>query len=42
MIKKAAPDKDNVIFPNPNYVIEKDDHLILFGKDENIDKAEHW
>lgn len=42
MIKKAAPDKNNVIFPNSNYVIEKDDHLILFGKDENIDKAEHW
>lgn len=42
MIKKSSTDKENVIFPNSNYVIEKGDSFILFGKDENIDKVENW
>jgi len=40
MIKKDFSKNKNVVFPHSNYVIEKDDKLILFGKDENVDKFE--
>lgn len=40
MIKKDFSKNKNVVFPHSNYVIEKEDKLIFFGKDENVDKFE--
>ncbi|MEJ5351667.1 MAG: chloride channel protein [Melioribacteraceae bacterium] len=42
MIKKDSSENENIIFPHPHYIIEKEDKLILFGRDENVDKAENW
>ncbi|MDH7603808.1 MAG: chloride channel protein [Melioribacter sp.] len=41
MIKKDFSKNENIVFPHSNYVIEKDDKLILFGKDEDVDNFEN-
>ena len=48
MIKKSLSpfsdhsSKPEIITPDPNYKIQRDDTLILFGTDENIKKVEKW
>ncbi len=48
MIKKSASpfsDDNNgseIVTPDPNYKIQRDDTLVLFGSDENIKKVENW
>ena len=48
MIKKSSsPFADDVggseiITPDPNYKIQREDTLVLFGSDENIGKVENW
>lgn len=45
MIRKnnlSVSENENLVFPNPSYFIEEGDVLILFGKNENIAKAEQW
>lgn len=48
MIKKAMSvldlDSENrdVRIPDPDYVIKENDTLVLFGKDENIEKTAKW
>ena len=48
MIKKSPSpfsDESNeseIITPDPNYKIRRDDTLVLFGTDENIGKTENW
>jgi len=47
MIKKNNPlfdeeQKSQVVVPDPNYTMQSDDILVLFGPDENIVKTEHW
>ncbi|MBL1211947.1 MAG: CBS domain-containing protein [Ignavibacteriae bacterium] len=32
----------NIITPDPNYKIQRDDTLVLFGSDENIKKVDNW
>ena len=34
--------KQQVVVPDPNYTIQTDDILVLFGSDENIAKTENW
>lgn len=47
MIKKSLSpytdiNEDRLIIPDPYYRIEKDDILVMFGKDENIEKTKEW
>ncbi len=41
MIKKDFSKNENIVFPHSDYVIEENDRLILFGKDEYIDRFEN-
>lgn len=34
--------KEKIVMPGHDYVIEADDILVLFGKDENIEKTKEW
>ena len=48
MIKKSSEffsenKKDNeLVMPGPDYKIEENDILVLFGTDENIEKIKEW
>ncbi|RMF59730.1 MAG: hypothetical protein D6748_05780, partial [Calditrichaeota bacterium] len=33
---------ENFIVPTPDYVIQPEDTLVLFGKDENIAETNKW
>ncbi len=34
--------KEKIVMPGHDYIIETDDILVLFGKDENIEKTKEW
>ncbi len=34
--------KEKIVMPGHDYIIEADDVLVLFGKDENIEKSKEW
>lgn len=34
--------KENIIIPDPNYIIKADDIMVLFGSDENIAQTHNW
>lgn len=48
MIKKSSslfeedPDETEIIVPQPDYVIHKNDILVLFGSEESIKKTRDW
>jgi CIC family chloride channel protein len=47
MIKRSttifnADEKEEIIFPDANYVLRKDDIFVLFGADENLKKISNW
>jgi CIC family chloride channel protein len=48
MIKRASslfeddPDETEIIVPKPDYVIRKNDILVLFGSEESITKTRDW
>ena len=35
-------EEQEIIMPNPEYPIEKNDTLVLFGSNDNIKKVEKW
>ena len=35
-------EKENFIFPDPNYVIKDQDTLVIFGADDKIEKTKKW
>ncbi len=45
--KKLSPfddeeSSDNIIMPDPNYILNADDTLVLFGQDEKLKQTEDW
>ena len=48
MIKKSSElfseniNDNKLVMPGPDYKIEEDDILVLFGTDENIEKIKEW
>ncbi len=48
MIKKTGQlfsdedGKEKIIIPHPDYIIEEDDTLVLFGSDDQIENSKNW
>jgi CIC family chloride channel protein len=39
---KENSEQDELVMPGPDYKIEEEDILVIFGKDENIQKTKEW
>ncbi len=39
---KENDTNDEIVIPHPDYIIEEEDTLVLFGKDNDIEKTKNW